>query len=77
MSDLAPAFRFHAWATTRLIEFCATLSADVAEAGAPGTYGGIRATLGHTAPAPTCVAHSSIGSRIRRHWNGRGYVSRS
>jgi uncharacterized damage-inducible protein DinB len=44
---LLEAFRHHAWATKRLLNFCRRLSADQLTATAPGTYGTIIATLNH------------------------------
>jgi uncharacterized damage-inducible protein DinB len=48
MSTLAAElFRHHAWATDRLIEFCAGLSEDRLAADAPTAYGSITETLDH------------------------------
>ncbi len=46
-SVLVALFRHNAWANTKLLEFCAGLSATQLEATAVGTYGSIRATLLH------------------------------
>ncbi|MBA3236133.1 MAG: DinB family protein [Chloroflexi bacterium] len=46
-SLLHDAFAHHAWATERLIEVCAALSADQLATQVPGTYGSISGTLGH------------------------------
>ena len=48
MSKLAAElFRHHAWATDRLIEFCAGLSEDRLAADAPTAYGSVTETLDH------------------------------
>ena len=46
-SLLGDAFAHHLWATERLIEECAALSADQLASRAPGTYGSIIETLRH------------------------------
>ncbi|HEX3722850.1 MAG TPA: DinB family protein [Nitrolancea sp.] len=40
-------FRYHTWATLRLLDYCATLPAELLEFTAPGVYGTIRQTLAH------------------------------
>lgn len=47
-SLLQDAFAHHAWATRRLLDACASLTADQLETTVPGTYGSIIDTLRHT-----------------------------
>ena len=46
-SLLADAFDHHIWATSRLLDACAGLSAEQLETNVPGTYGSIIDTLRH------------------------------
>jgi uncharacterized damage-inducible protein DinB len=46
-SPLFDAFAHHTWATDRLLDVCATLTADQLRSPVPGTYGPIIATLAH------------------------------
>jgi uncharacterized damage-inducible protein DinB len=46
-AHLRDAFDHHAWATIRLIDACAALTAEQLEATVPGTYGSIIETLRH------------------------------
>lgn len=52
-SVLADAFAHHAWATERLIDVCAELSAEQLAAPCPGTFGPIDATLRHLVASDT------------------------
>ena len=47
ISVLVALFRHNAWANAKLLDFCAGLSEAQLQATAVGTYGSIRATLGH------------------------------
>lgn len=51
MGPLRDLFRHHAWATTTLIDYCATLPPEQLHASAPGTYGPVLATLVHLVAA--------------------------
>lgn len=44
---LSEAFRHNAWASTELLAFCRTLTAEQLRETAPGTYGSILDTLSH------------------------------
>jgi uncharacterized damage-inducible protein DinB len=46
-TPLAELLHHHLWANLRLLDTCATLDSEQLEAGSPGTYGTIRATLEH------------------------------
>lgn len=50
-SLLADAFEHHVWATLRVIDVCAPLTAEELETTVPGTYGSIIDTLRHTVGA--------------------------
>ena len=51
MDPLRELFHHHAWATLRLIDYCATLPPERLREVAPGTYGPILATLVHLVAA--------------------------
>jgi uncharacterized damage-inducible protein DinB len=46
-SVLAATFEYNAWATSKLLDFCASLSDEQLRASTVGGYGSIYATLGH------------------------------
>ncbi len=50
-SPLEDAFAHHVWATIRLLDTCAELTADQLHTNVPGTYGSILDTLRHTVGA--------------------------
>lgn len=51
MDSLDTLFRHHAWATLRLLDHCAGLTAEQRAATVPGTYGPIEGTLVHLVAA--------------------------
>jgi uncharacterized damage-inducible protein DinB len=51
VDTLEEMFRYNAWATEQLLEFCSTLPPEKLEATAPGTYGSIIDTLRHLSGA--------------------------
>lgn len=63
-SLLADPFAHHVWATLRLIDACADLSAEQLATSVPGTYGSIIDTLRHTVGADcSYLALLSDGAR--------------
>ncbi|HSK93176.1 MAG TPA: DinB family protein [Candidatus Angelobacter sp.] len=63
-SLLADAFEHHVWATLRLIDACADLTAEQLATAVPGTYGSILDTLRHTVGADcSYLALLSNGAR--------------
>jgi uncharacterized damage-inducible protein DinB len=51
MDPLREMFHHHAWATLRLLDYCASLSPDQLREKAPGTYGSILDTFVHLVAA--------------------------
>ena len=51
MDTLRELFRYHTWATLRLIDHCQGLPAEVLRESAPGTAGTVLATLVHLVAA--------------------------
>ena len=62
-SVLADAFGHHTWATLRLIDACQPLTPAQLDAGAPGTYGSIIATLRHLVGADAAYLFVVSGGR--------------
>src|SRR6266511_3783299 len=60
--------RHNAWATLRLIDFCAGLSAEQLAATAPGTYGDILDTLQHLVGAEVWYRSLVSGLSHKRAW---------
>ena len=58
---LDDAFAHHAWATTRLIDACETLTPDQLATSVPGTFGSILETLRHTVGADCWYLHRLSG----------------
>jgi uncharacterized damage-inducible protein DinB len=61
---LADAFDHHVWATIRVIDACAALSADQLETTVPGTFGSIIDTLRHTVGADAAYLSVLSGGRV-------------
>jgi uncharacterized damage-inducible protein DinB len=51
MDTLRDLFRYHTWATLRLIDHCTGLPAEALRESAPGTYGPVLDTLVHLVAA--------------------------
>jgi len=60
----AELFRYHTWANQRLIDFCATLSADQLAIGSPTAYGTIHDTLAHLVGAEGSFTFALTGERV-------------
>ena len=63
-SLLADAFGHHAWATTRLLDTCLTLTPQQLETTVPGTYGSILATARHLVGADRSYLFVLSGGRV-------------
>lgn len=65
LHDLA---RHNSWATTRLLEFCTGLDAQLLDATAPGTFGTIIETLRHTIDSEASYLFRLTGFWAERPW---------
>jgi uncharacterized damage-inducible protein DinB len=65
-SPLADAFAHHVWATTRLIDACASLTDEQLHATASGTYGSILDTFGHLVASDRSYLTVMSGGRVER-----------
>ncbi|MEX2183748.1 MAG: DinB family protein [Chloroflexota bacterium] len=63
-SLLADAFDHHVWATIRVIDACAALTADQLETTVPGTFGSILETVRHTVGADAAYVSVLSGGRV-------------
>ena len=57
MDPLRELFRYHSWATLRLLDHCAQLSASELDGSVPGTYGTVHDTLWHIVAADGRYIH--------------------
>jgi uncharacterized damage-inducible protein DinB len=65
-SIVQDAFGHHVWATLRLLEACAALSADQLATAVPGTYGSILATMRHVVGSDSGYLFRLTAGRISR-----------
>lgn len=63
---LEDAFAHHCWATLRLLNVCAALSAEQLETKVPGTFGSILETMRHLVGSDTSYLHDVTGHREHR-----------
>ena len=65
-SPLADAFAHHVWATTRLLDACASLTDEQLNSTVDGTYGSIRDTFGHLVASDRSYLTVLSGGRVER-----------
>ena len=65
-SPLADAFAHHVWATTRLLDACASLTDEQLNTTVEGTYGSILDTFGHLVASDRSYLTVMSGGRVQR-----------
>ena len=65
-SPLADAFAHHVWATTRLLDACASLTDEQLNTTVEGTYGSILDTFGHLVASDRSYLTVMSGGRMQR-----------